>query len=601
MDEHPHDPLDDQMERRLRTLGEIDVGPAPSVSSLRVRRPPRRGSVLVVVAVAVVVVVAGVWALRDDGDDAAQIVTAESRDAGDTWRTIAPGPLSPRDASAAVWTGSEMLVVGGSDAPPCGPDADCNPVPAESYLADGAAYDPETDSWRPIADAPEPLYAADAVWVDGQALVLAGWPTPRALYTYDPGTDTWTVRAAPPQAALSDGVVVDDVVVYASTSRVEEDERPDWVYDPASDRWAPLPPDPIGPATDRAYVFTGGKLVLFALPPMAGDGSWLFRAAILEPVDGDFPAGQWRMLPPSDIGNGLNAWFGVDGYAVNPTPGTHDDPPYQEGGLLDLRTEQWAPLPPASTPHGTNLPRVGAAGHYVVPGGARIFRPSSVTWHDVGPSPLEDADHQIVAAVGVWTGREVVAWGGYRYDGQIPTLTADGAAYTPPSDDGTTATPTSPPPEPGGPGSSVTEPTTVGDTIPQPPPPGTVSGTYDGIENIRLDGDRCPDMEHSLAGELTTSVGETWVLSSEYCGESVQSIWSGEGTFSFTLPDSSTLFGVFVSRAPLPTTGVPYALTISGGSGAHEGASGYCDLTVEIEKLDLLTQRQSGTFMCSIR
>lgn len=63
-----------------------------------------------------------------------------------TWRPTAPGPLAGRANHSAVWTGSKMIVFGG-----LARGAGCRPGCA---LNDGAAYDPATDRWSPIAPAP---------------------------------------------------------------------------------------------------------------------------------------------------------------------------------------------------------------------------------------------------------------------------------------------------------------------------------------------------------------------------------------------------------------------------------------------------------------
>lgn len=94
----------------------------------------------------------------------------------DTWRVLAASPLSARRAPA-VWTGSEMIVTGGSNGDPNSPNA----------LADGAAYDPLTDSWRTIAPGfGHPGF--QPVWT-GELVVL--FAKGGAVW-YDPLTDQWS-------------------------------------------------------------------------------------------------------------------------------------------------------------------------------------------------------------------------------------------------------------------------------------------------------------------------------------------------------------------------------------------------------------------------
>jgi hypothetical protein len=95
----------------------------------------------------------------------------------DSWRHIAESPLSPRAFHVVVWTGSEMLIVGGFG------------------VRNGAAYDPATDTWRFIQDPPFPLEApnryvsAGSVWT-GQELII--WEvSSKQIAAYTPDLDTW--------------------------------------------------------------------------------------------------------------------------------------------------------------------------------------------------------------------------------------------------------------------------------------------------------------------------------------------------------------------------------------------------------------------------
>jgi Kelch motif len=65
-----------------------------------------------------------------------------------------------RDQHAAVWTGSEMIVWGGASVS----------IPLNS----GGRYDPGTDSWRPTSIAPAGRTLLTAVWTDRQMIVWGG-------------------------------------------------------------------------------------------------------------------------------------------------------------------------------------------------------------------------------------------------------------------------------------------------------------------------------------------------------------------------------------------------------------------------------------------
>jgi N-acetylneuraminic acid mutarotase len=91
---------------------------------------------------------------------------------------VAPGVWGSR----GVWTGTEMLVWGGSHR---NGDDEINQV-----LREGAAYDPVKNSWRPMSidGAPSSRFFHDAVWTGRQMIIWGGGE-------YDPLADRWTPLA----------------------------------------------------------------------------------------------------------------------------------------------------------------------------------------------------------------------------------------------------------------------------------------------------------------------------------------------------------------------------------------------------------------------
>jgi sporulation and spore germination protein len=127
--------------------------------------------------------------------------------AANTWRRIAPIP-SPRTGATAVWDGHEVLVVGGS-----GPArAGRAPVPA----AVGFAYNPATNGWRRLPPMESGRTDFAAVWT-GKRLLLwggnagrGGGPLvipPHGL-AYDPRTNRWSPLPQAPLAGRLDPTAV---------------------------------------------------------------------------------------------------------------------------------------------------------------------------------------------------------------------------------------------------------------------------------------------------------------------------------------------------------------------------------------------------------
>lgn len=141
-----------------------------------------------------------VWGGYDAGGNLADGAAYDP--ATNTWRTLPPAPLAPRAAPVGVWTGTEMIVAGGS---------------SNSSYSDGAAYDPATNRWHRIAPIPASLggnltaTGSYAVWTGSTMLVWGFFGTGAGSHgggslraaSYDPATNSWSAgTAAPTQAPL---------------------------------------------------------------------------------------------------------------------------------------------------------------------------------------------------------------------------------------------------------------------------------------------------------------------------------------------------------------------------------------------------------------
>jgi len=121
------------------------------------------------------------------GSDGSNLNTGGIYDpAADSWRAMnATGAPTPRTYPAVVWTGAKVIVWGGVD--------------AGGYTNTGGIYDPGADSWTAMSTtgAPSPRFEHTAVWTGSRMIVWGGWdPT----YTntggiYDPETDHGWQRA----------------------------------------------------------------------------------------------------------------------------------------------------------------------------------------------------------------------------------------------------------------------------------------------------------------------------------------------------------------------------------------------------------------------
>ena len=112
----------------------------------------------------------------------------------DTWTPMATNSLlAGRYLQTAVWTGSKVIVWGGT--------AVYNAT--NSSFGDGALYDPVLDSWTATSTngAPSPRYEHTAVWTGTEMIVWGGYSVTGVHWfgdgaRYNPVTDTWTATTA---------------------------------------------------------------------------------------------------------------------------------------------------------------------------------------------------------------------------------------------------------------------------------------------------------------------------------------------------------------------------------------------------------------------
>lgn len=290
----------------------------------------------------------------------------------DTWRRIARAPISKRVGHTAVWTGSEMIVWGGAG--------------RRGVLRSGAAYDPATDTWRRIAtpEGPVARYAHEAVWT-GSLMLIDG----RQRLRRDPG---------------GSGPVIGGLA-----------------YDPASDSWTAIPPDPLGDLDTRWIAWTDGGMLLVGY----GVGPWEPGMALFDPV-----TTTWTVLTGAPLGS----W---DGSRPTTTPDAvlmvdiHPPRDADEGpGGFVLDTVRWCWRTPGSIPpnNTANLEAVWTGSLLIAPGLRGLaYDPVADTWSRLPRAPGDLAFRE--DSPSVWAGDRVLIWSGRRGESAPPLR--DGAVFIP--------------------------------------------------------------------------------------------------------------------------------------------------------------------------
>jgi len=155
--------------------------------------------------------------------------------ARDAWKPVSTeGAPGPRGSHVAVWTGKEMIVWGGSAR---------EARVASDYLVNGARYNPETDRWKPMSavGAPKGRVITAAVWTGTEMVVWGGVSDAqgnggRFVGTgarYNPATDTWTeitLRGAP-SPRLTTGIWTGDgLLTFGGYNGMHLNDT--WFYSP---------------------------------------------------------------------------------------------------------------------------------------------------------------------------------------------------------------------------------------------------------------------------------------------------------------------------------------------------------------------------------
>ena len=270
-----------------------------------------------------------------------------------TWRTIAPAPIEARSLAHAVWTGSEMLVVGGAQMH--------GRTGSVEYFRDGAAYDPANDTWRRVPEAPvEFADTLSPVWTGEELIVVA-----EAAAAYNPARDTWRDLKDPP-GGFPETVAWAGEAVVAIVHDIDPDagDAATWLvrYDPATDEWTTV--DDRGHASLATVLDRDGEpRQVLALPTATGAPVTVLErsgefADSLPGVDGD-PEIFGDLLQPGlgTVWLGHEALFWI-GSLDSPYRGLLALTPY----ALDPQTGAWRSLGANGPPVGADLELVADVG-----------------------------------------------------------------------------------------------------------------------------------------------------------------------------------------------------------------------------------------------
>jgi hypothetical protein len=247
-------------------------------------------------------------------------------------RSIGDTGLIWRHRPSTVWTGEELIMVGGSN----GPGIDRIAV----------AYNPATDSWRDLAPPPSVsdafgLFGGSAFWTGSEMVV------PQESVAYDPAEDSWVEIAEWPfpdrqiafVEAIEGGVIAwggcvgplcDETNAGASKSGA--------MYEFESNTWKSMKDGPLPPTVHAVATWVGTELVVVVTTSEVGVATAAFNPS----------TNSWRSLPDPPISarrasaitlndDRLILWGGQTAELETLT----------DGVILNLFEEDWLELPDA--------------------------------------------------------------------------------------------------------------------------------------------------------------------------------------------------------------------------------------------------------------
>jgi hypothetical protein len=275
---------------------------------------------------------------------------------------------------ALVWTGSEVIVWGG-----CAPDVRDECIALDS----GSAFDPGTEEWTPIPDAPMAAGTPHAVWTGNEAIYID--EETFGGVAFDPQARTWRTLPDAPIDPRFGAIYLwtgSEVIVWGGGDRGAPTIAEGAAYDPAVDSWRRIADGPVG-LNHASAVWTGQEMLVFG--SAQNDKNW---AATDTAVGAGYEPGldRWRELPSSDLSPQASSAVWTGEVMVAWDYEVHS----QE---YDPATDAWTP--PQKMPlefdecFPNSVPLEGRVFAFFC-GRAALYQPATSEWSEVTGGPLDE-------------------------------------------------------------------------------------------------------------------------------------------------------------------------------------------------------------------
>ena len=308
-----------------------------------------------------------------------------------TWTSVRTSNTPDgRAGHTAVWTGSEMIVWGGV-------------LNSTFETNSGGRYDPALDTWTPTsaANAPEGRQAYTAVWTGTEMIVWGGWNSNGFRFfvlnsggQYNPTTDNWTpttLTNAPAARRWHTAVWTGSEMIVWGGDLESPVTNTGGRYNPDTDTWiATATINAPSPRIDHTAVWTGSDMIVWG-----GHSSdlTLNTGGRYNPATNSWTA--TNTIGAATRGGHSAIWTGKEMIVW--------------GGYHTFLSDNFVYTRPINT-------------------GAR-YNPNTDSWTD---TTLSNAPEARGAHSVIWTGQEMIVWGGY--DSQEDRFLDTGGRYNPITD-----------------------------------------------------------------------------------------------------------------------------------------------------------------------
>jgi N-acetylneuraminic acid mutarotase len=348
----------------------------------------------------------------------------------DTWTATSDvNATTGRSGHTAVWTGSEMIVWGGQDdffGPPL------------NGVNTGGRYNPATNSWTATSttNAPTGRTGHVAMWTGSEMIVWGGESFNGIFNTggrYNPATNNWaatsTTNAPDARAYHTAAWTGSEMIVWGGESFNGVIFNTGGRYNPATNNWAAT--STTNAPVARAYhtaVWTGSEMVVWG---GAGDAGYLNTGGRYNPGTNSWTATGTTNAPSGRYshtavwtGSEMIVWGGYDGTYAN------------TGGKYNPGSDTWTATSISNAPSERELHTAVWTGnemiiwggyvydgnnHYLNSGGR--YNPGINSWTPTNTANTPSGRYR---HAGVWTGSEMIVWGGLFRDGSAHYLNTGG-------------------------------------------------------------------------------------------------------------------------------------------------------------------------------